>query len=333
MSDWRVGGKVPLNVYEGDKPMFQCHTPEEAARVAALLNSAASQAQALPCGHPKGCLMIFHEGKESCGWCEEHSIIRSLRKDRDEKAQALKEAEEKIHTLTKWVNCGGAPTGKQCSHNPKDIHDIYGSFRANADGSDAICEVHLLFKAEAERDRQYEYNAELIAKYAAMEAERDSLRTQLEVAQQLIEALRKGRNEDLAECQQELEVAQQKLHAFSDALGRIESIASGEEQVADDDTAALEVIRRITRTQPLVRSTDSETRSDESAAGIAQLKWDGHIFIPDAAHPLVCAKCGREKYRHSTSSALPKDVKLEPSGKIETKPTKILSPLASDGWE
>lgn len=35
---WRVGGKVPLNVYEGDKPMFQCHTPEDAARVAGLLN-------------------------------------------------------------------------------------------------------------------------------------------------------------------------------------------------------------------------------------------------------------------------------------------------------
>ena len=35
---WRVGGKVPLNVYEGDKPMFQCHTPEDAARIVALLN-------------------------------------------------------------------------------------------------------------------------------------------------------------------------------------------------------------------------------------------------------------------------------------------------------
>ncbi len=37
---WRVGGKVPLNVYEGDTPMFQCHTPEQAARVVKLLNAA-----------------------------------------------------------------------------------------------------------------------------------------------------------------------------------------------------------------------------------------------------------------------------------------------------
>jgi hypothetical protein len=36
--NWRVGGKVPLNVYEGDRPMFQCHTPEDAARVVELLN-------------------------------------------------------------------------------------------------------------------------------------------------------------------------------------------------------------------------------------------------------------------------------------------------------
>lgn len=37
---WRVGGKVPLNVYEGDKPMFQCHTPEDAARIVDKLNFA-----------------------------------------------------------------------------------------------------------------------------------------------------------------------------------------------------------------------------------------------------------------------------------------------------
>ncbi len=36
---WRVGGKVPLNVYEGDTPMFQCHTPEHAKAIVALLNA------------------------------------------------------------------------------------------------------------------------------------------------------------------------------------------------------------------------------------------------------------------------------------------------------
>jgi hypothetical protein len=26
---WRVGSKVPLNVYEGDRPVCQCHNPED----------------------------------------------------------------------------------------------------------------------------------------------------------------------------------------------------------------------------------------------------------------------------------------------------------------
>lgn len=43
--EWRVGGKVPLNVYQGDRPMFQCHTPEDAAMVVAKLNSHDAQAQ------------------------------------------------------------------------------------------------------------------------------------------------------------------------------------------------------------------------------------------------------------------------------------------------
>ena len=33
-----MGGKVKLNVYRDDAPMFQCHTPEQAAEVVALLN-------------------------------------------------------------------------------------------------------------------------------------------------------------------------------------------------------------------------------------------------------------------------------------------------------
>lgn len=39
MSTFRVGGKVPLNVYEDDRPVFQAHTPEDAARLVELLNA------------------------------------------------------------------------------------------------------------------------------------------------------------------------------------------------------------------------------------------------------------------------------------------------------
>lgn len=35
---WRTGRRVKLNVYRDDEPMFQCHTPEQATEVVALLN-------------------------------------------------------------------------------------------------------------------------------------------------------------------------------------------------------------------------------------------------------------------------------------------------------
>ena len=36
---WRVGLKVPLNVYEGDRPVCQCHQPEDAERIVAAMNA------------------------------------------------------------------------------------------------------------------------------------------------------------------------------------------------------------------------------------------------------------------------------------------------------
>lgn len=35
---WRVGRKVPINVYLGDAPVCQCHTPEMAARIVSAMN-------------------------------------------------------------------------------------------------------------------------------------------------------------------------------------------------------------------------------------------------------------------------------------------------------
>lgn len=35
---WRVGRKVPLNVYRGDVPVCQCHTKEDAAAIVYACN-------------------------------------------------------------------------------------------------------------------------------------------------------------------------------------------------------------------------------------------------------------------------------------------------------
>lgn len=35
---WRVGSKVPINIYEGDRPICQCHTAVDAKRIVAAVN-------------------------------------------------------------------------------------------------------------------------------------------------------------------------------------------------------------------------------------------------------------------------------------------------------
>ena len=39
---WRVGTKMPINVYEGDRPVCQCHTAIDAKRIVAAMNSYAT---------------------------------------------------------------------------------------------------------------------------------------------------------------------------------------------------------------------------------------------------------------------------------------------------
>jgi hypothetical protein len=35
---WRVGHRVPINVYEGDRPVCQCHNEVDAARIVEAVN-------------------------------------------------------------------------------------------------------------------------------------------------------------------------------------------------------------------------------------------------------------------------------------------------------
>jgi hypothetical protein len=36
---WRLGRKVPINVYEGDRPICQCHTVLDARRIVESVNA------------------------------------------------------------------------------------------------------------------------------------------------------------------------------------------------------------------------------------------------------------------------------------------------------
>ncbi len=37
--EWRVGSKVPINVYEGDRPVCQCHNEQDAERIVDAMNA------------------------------------------------------------------------------------------------------------------------------------------------------------------------------------------------------------------------------------------------------------------------------------------------------
>jgi hypothetical protein len=40
MGQWRVGSKVPINVYEGDRPVCQCHNEDDAKRIVRAMSAA-----------------------------------------------------------------------------------------------------------------------------------------------------------------------------------------------------------------------------------------------------------------------------------------------------
>jgi hypothetical protein len=47
---WRVGRKVPLNVYDDDRPVCQCHSANDARRIVAVMNAALYEAESVPSG-------------------------------------------------------------------------------------------------------------------------------------------------------------------------------------------------------------------------------------------------------------------------------------------
>ncbi len=53
---WRVGTKVAVNVYEGDRPVCQCHTPRDARLIVSAVNA-----------------MLDRNASVYCRWCIEGS--------------------------------------------------------------------------------------------------------------------------------------------------------------------------------------------------------------------------------------------------------------------
>lgn len=45
LKEWRVGTKMPINIYEGDRPICQCHTVLDGKRIVEAVNGTARAAR------------------------------------------------------------------------------------------------------------------------------------------------------------------------------------------------------------------------------------------------------------------------------------------------
>ena len=52
---------------------------------------------------------------------------------------------------TEWANLGGVPSGRICTYDPNDHHEIYGGGYSDGAGNH-VCELHQLRAVTAERD-------------------------------------------------------------------------------------------------------------------------------------------------------------------------------------
>jgi hypothetical protein len=169
ISEFRVGGKVPLNVYEGDRPVFQCHTPEDAARFVELLNAArelrelgSQLAEAQKQGERlEECYLTYRDKTipeyvaelERTHAAERDKLAQELaeaQRERDWDAGRIEELRAQVSERNKWVNCGGVPTGRVCKI---DGHAIYGAFFGDPPDGPFICETHAFHEVRAERDK------------------------------------------------------------------------------------------------------------------------------------------------------------------------------------
>lgn len=76
--------------------------------------------------------------------CESCQIIRAWETDRSELislSNRLEESQTNAKKYLHWANCGGCPTGRLCTADPKDRHEIYGPGMGDSP-ENYVCELH-----------------------------------------------------------------------------------------------------------------------------------------------------------------------------------------------
>jgi hypothetical protein len=93
--EWRVGRKVRINVYCGDRPVCQCHNELDAREIVDGMNSTAERRRLLSEAIEKNCRLqddvaaIVSSHRSDWSWNEVLSDVRALQADRDELQRRL----------------------------------------------------------------------------------------------------------------------------------------------------------------------------------------------------------------------------------------------------
>lgn len=68
---------------------------------------------------------------------------------------------DRIVELVKWANCGGVPSGKVCTVDPNDHHQIYGPGVTDEQTGVHCCELHEFRRRIHELERERDSNASI----------------------------------------------------------------------------------------------------------------------------------------------------------------------------
>ena len=117
MSRWRVGTHVPINVYDGDRPVCQCQTAVDAAKIVRAVNTLKGIAEIL--GQAARLRELAEDGWKR--WRRVRRILRTkqhqlimARQARAELARAAEALDKKLDEVIPKVD---AVIGLQCLRN------------------------------------------------------------------------------------------------------------------------------------------------------------------------------------------------------------------------
>ena len=186
---WRVGLKVPLNIYEGDRPVCQCHQPEDAERIVAAMNARQELEGRLSPAQFLECEMSWPRVNRERGQLIDQSIRGPLSADDQKRLEALNayvdyRLERRLQVTKSLYECEKLLSNQLHDRALKAEGEAAASREANAKLEQNWAANHAQYDAEIAR--LTESNTKLMG---AAQASRESNAPLVEAAQNLLAAI------------------------------------------------------------------------------------------------------------------------------------------------